>query len=61
MPAIVHIDYRYADNAKNLPRLRAVMAKIDSDYYRRLAEEAKANEEVSLQQRTDHDDLHPAP
>lgn len=60
MLAIVHIDYRYADNAKNLPRLRAVMAKIDSEYYRRLAEEAKQNEEISVQQRSNHDDLHPA-
>lgn len=61
MPAIVKIDYRYANNEKNLPRLRAVMARIDYDYYQRLAKEAEENEKISLQQRKDHADLCPAP
>lgn len=60
MPAIVHVDYRYADNEKNLPRLQAVMARIDEKYYLRLAKEDLENEKISLQQRKDHADLYPA-
>ena len=61
MPAIVHIDYSLADNKKNMPRFLAIAARIEHEYYLRLAKEACENEEVSLQQREDHANLCPAP
>ena len=61
MPAIVHIDYRYADTKKNLPRLQAVMARIDEKYYMRLAKEAEEREKISLLRQKDIPDILPAP